>query len=67
MIMDACVLIDFIKAERSLLELVAKHVGPLYVTSPVVGEVNEIDDENELVQLGITGAAFCVRSILLLS
>ncbi len=53
MIMDACVLIDFIKAERAVLELVVKHVGTLYVASPVVDEVNEIDDENELVELGL--------------
>lgn len=53
MIMDACVLIDFIKAERTILELVVKHIGSLYVTSPVVDEVNEIDDENELVALGL--------------
>lgn len=53
MIMDACVLIDFIKTGRAVLELVVKHVGPLYVTSPVVDEVNEIDDENELVDLGL--------------
>lgn len=31
MIMDACVLIDFIKTERTVLELVSKHIGPLYV------------------------------------
>ena len=42
MIMDACVLIDFIKAERAVLELVVKHIGPLHVTSPVVDEVNEV-------------------------
>ncbi len=53
MIMDACVLIDFIKADRSILELVVKHVGPLHVASPVVDEVNEIEDENELVELGL--------------
>ena len=53
MIMDACVLIDFIKAERAVLELVVKHVGPLYVTSPVVEEVKEIDDEDELAALGL--------------
>jgi predicted nucleic acid-binding protein len=53
MIMDACVLFDFIKAERAVLELVVKHVSPLHVTSPVVDEVNEIDDENELVALGL--------------
>ena len=53
MIMDACVLIDFIKTGRAVLELVVNHVGPLYVPSPVVDEVNEIDDENELVALGL--------------
>ncbi|NLV97975.1 MAG: PIN domain-containing protein [Desulfovibrionales bacterium] len=53
MIMDACVLIDFIKTERTVLELVSKHIGPLYVTSPVVDEVKEIDNENELIALGL--------------
>lgn len=53
MIMDACVLIDFIKAERAVLELLAKHVGPLHVISPVVDEVKEIGDENEWVELGL--------------
>lgn len=53
MIMDACVLIDFIKADRTVLELVVKHVGPLHVASPVVDEVHEIEDENELVELGL--------------
>ena len=53
MIMDACVLIDYIKTDRTVLELFVKYVGPLYVTSPVVDEVDEIDDENELVSLGL--------------
>ncbi len=53
MIMDACVLIDFIKTDRTVLELVVKHVGPLHVASLVVDEVKEIDDENELIALGL--------------
>lgn len=53
MMMDACVLIDFINAERAVLELVVKHVGPLYVISPVVDEVNEIEGESELIALGL--------------
>ncbi|MGI6295443.1 MAG: PIN domain-containing protein [Armatimonadota bacterium] len=53
MIIDACVLIDFIKAERAMLELVAKHIGSLHVIGPVVAEVREIDDEIELVNLGL--------------
>lgn len=53
MIMDACVLIDYIKTDRAVLELVVKHVGSLYVTSSVVDEINEVDDEDELVSLGL--------------
>jgi rRNA-processing protein FCF1 len=53
MIMDACVLIDFLKADRSILQLVVKHVGPLHVASPVLDEVNEIENENEIVELGL--------------
>jgi hypothetical protein len=55
MTMDACVLIDFVKAGRHVLELVVKHVGPLCVIGPVVDEVNDIDidDDDELVELGV--------------
>jgi rRNA-processing protein FCF1 len=53
MIMDACVLIDFIKTDRSVLELIVKHVGPVHVISPIVEEVGEIDDESELLELGL--------------
>lgn len=51
--MDACVLIDFIRADRTVLELVVNYVGPLHIASSVVDEVNDIDDESELVSLGM--------------
>jgi rRNA-processing protein FCF1 len=51
--MDACVLIDFIKVDRSIFEFIMKYVGPVFVVSPVVDEVNEIDNEEELVELGL--------------
>lgn len=53
MIMDACVLIDFIKTDRTVLELIVKHVGPVHVISPIVEEVGDIDDESELLELGL--------------
>jgi rRNA-processing protein FCF1 len=53
MILDACVLIDFISADRSVLELLVNYVGKLYVASPVVDEINEIKNESELTALGI--------------
>jgi len=54
MIMDACSLIDFIKADRGLLPLISNMVGSLHVASPVIEEVQDIENEGELVSLGIT-------------
>jgi hypothetical protein len=51
--MDANALIDFLKADRAALELVVKYIGQVYVISLVVREVNVIDNENELVDLGL--------------
>lgn len=53
MIMDACVLIDYLKTDRSVLALFVKHVGPVHVISPVVEEVKDIDSVNELIELGL--------------
>lgn len=53
MIMDACVLIDFIKADPVVLQLIVKHVGLLHVIGPVIDEVDEIEDENDLIELGL--------------
>lgn len=53
MIMDACVLIDFFKADPGILLLIARHIGPLYIVSPIVDEVKEIQNEEELADLGL--------------
>jgi len=53
MIMDACVLIDYLKTERSVFELFAKYIGPVHVVSPIVEEVKEIDSAEELIKLGL--------------
>jgi len=54
LIVDACVLIDFLHADRTVLQLVAKHVGPVYVVSPVVEELRDIDGQEELIALGVS-------------
>ena len=54
MIIDACALIDFIESERSVLPNIVEYVGPLFVVSPVIGEVRAIEDEQELIDLGLT-------------
>lgn len=43
LIVDACVLIDFAKADPAILTLVANHVGEVHVATPVFEEVNDID------------------------
>src|SRR6478735_4229471 len=43
LLVDACVLIDFAKVDRSILTLAARHVGEVYVATPVLEEVREID------------------------
>ena len=52
MIMDACVLIDYVKADRYILELITKYVGPVFLVSPVVDEVKNIN-ESDLSELGL--------------
>ena len=41
-IVDACVLIDFVKTDRSLLLLISQHVGQIHVPSPILGEVRQL-------------------------
>lgn len=53
MIMDACVLIDFIKTDSSVLRLIARYVGPIHVISLVVEEVNQVENEEDLIELGL--------------
>lgn len=53
LLMDACVLIDFIKADVAVLQLIANHVGPVHVISSVIDEVKDLGGE-ALVELGVT-------------
>ena len=52
LLLDACVLIDFIKSDPLVLALIAKHVGPVHVIQPIIAEVNQLD-EDELTELGV--------------
>jgi predicted nucleic acid-binding protein len=43
LIIDANVLIDFCKTDKSVLTLVTKHVGTVHVAEPVLAEVKQLD------------------------
>jgi len=53
MLLDACVLIDYWKTKKSVLELFSIHLGTLHVASPVLDEVDDINDSGELTDLGV--------------
>jgi hypothetical protein len=43
LLVDACVLIDFAKSDTSVITLVSRYVGEVYVATPVFEEVHDID------------------------
>lgn len=52
LILDACVLIDYVDADASVLGTVSKHVAPVFVARPVFDEVDQIS-EHEATNLGL--------------
>ena len=52
-LIDACVLIDFIKADRGILKLISRYIGPLYMLSAVLDEVKDIETLTELSELDL--------------
>jgi len=53
LLLDACVLIDFIKADPSVLTMIVENLGQVYVASPIVSEVHDVEGEAGLVALGL--------------
>jgi hypothetical protein len=41
--MDACVLIDYVSVDHSIVTLAAEHLGDVHVASPVLQEVKSLD------------------------
>ena len=53
MIMDACVLIDYINGEPELFKLISSLIGPIYVATPVLEEVDSIESVLVLEDFGL--------------
>ena len=54
LILDACVLIDFMKAEPSLFGIIVSNVGPVHVVSTVYEEVVQLTSLQHMADLGIS-------------
>lgn len=83
LVVDANVLIDFAKADLSVLALVVRHLGPVHVPRDVLDEVHQLDEDactrlglaiidGTLEQLGEAGAmrgglSFADRMCLILA
>ncbi len=53
MIMDACVLIDYMNGKPDLFKLISSYIGPIYVATPILEEVDSIKSIEELEELGL--------------
>jgi rRNA-processing protein FCF1 len=53
LILDANILIDFFKCDRTIIRLICSYVGQIYLATPVLNEVKEIS-ESDCIELGIT-------------
>ena len=53
LILDACVLIDYVDADPSVIGTVSRHVAPTAVVRPVFDEVDQLD-EPQAVELGLS-------------
>jgi|GEM_PF-259376 rRNA-processing protein FCF1 len=52
LILDANVLIDFVKCDDTIIKLICKHVGQIFLATPIFDEIKEID-ESDCIELGI--------------
>lgn len=53
LIVDANILIDYFKCDKTIIKLICTYVGPIHLATPVLSEVNEIS-ESDCLELGIT-------------
>ncbi|MDP9729809.1 hypothetical protein FY534_07490 [Alicyclobacillus sp. TC] len=53
LIMDANILIDYFKCDKTIIKFICAYVGPIHLATPVLSELNEIN-ENDCLELGIT-------------
>lgn len=54
MIMDACVLIDYMNGDPGIFKLISSHIGPVCITTTILEEVDSIQSTEDLEVLGLT-------------
>lgn len=64
LILDANILIDFFKCDKTIIKLICSYVGQIYLATPVFNEVKEIN-ESDCIELGIVLAEPDINHLLL--
>jgi len=44
--MDANILIDFCKCDKNIVKLICRYIGQIYLATPVLDEINQIDEDD---------------------
>jgi hypothetical protein len=52
LILDANILIDFCKCDKTIIRLISNYVGQIYLATPVLDEIHEVN-EDDCLELGI--------------
>jgi predicted nucleic acid-binding protein len=52
LILDACVLIDLVEVDETVLSALVRHLGPVYIAAQVLAEVDNLD-EARAIELGV--------------
>ncbi|HHU87295.1 MAG TPA: PIN domain-containing protein [Peptococcaceae bacterium] len=52
LILDANTLIDYLECDRTIIKLICRYVGQIYLATPVLNEINEIDEDG-CIEIGI--------------
>lgn len=63
LVVDANVLIDYAEADESVLALVVRHIGPVFVPRDVLDEVDQFD-EDTCTRLGLQIAEGSLEQLL---
>jgi rRNA-processing protein FCF1 len=53
MILDSCVIIDFLDSDYKILQLASKHLGPIYIPCQIINEIKRKNINNRIELLNI--------------
>jgi len=53
LLLDSCVVIDYLKTDRELFKLISEYIGDVYIADEMIPEIKEVYGDGVLVELGL--------------